>query len=43
MPLNTWTHLAATYDGDVLALYVNGVQAATLLAVGLDRDLDQRR
>ena len=41
LPLNTWTHLAATYDGNVLALYVNGVQAATLLASGLDRDLDE--
>ena len=31
---NTWTHLAATYDGSVLALYVNGVQNATLLTTG---------
>src|SRR5207342_2184403 len=31
---NAWTHLAATYDGTVLALYVNGTQAATLLASG---------
>ena len=29
-----WTHLAATYDGSVLALYVNGTQAATLLTSG---------
>ncbi len=34
LPLNAWTHLATTYDGNVLALYVNGVQAATLLATG---------
>jgi fibronectin type 3 domain-containing protein len=34
LPLNTWTHLAATYDGAVLALYVNGVQNATLLTTG---------
>jgi hypothetical protein len=27
--LNTWTHLAATYDGSTLCLYVNGVQAAS--------------
>ncbi|HSK02066.1 MAG TPA: LamG-like jellyroll fold domain-containing protein, partial [Kofleriaceae bacterium] len=30
---NTWTHLAATWDGATLALYVNGVAAGTL-AVG---------
>ena len=30
LPLNTWTHLAATYDGGNLRLYVNGTQAATL-------------
>ena len=31
---NTWTHLAATYDGAALRIYVNGVQSAQLLAVG---------
>jgi hypothetical protein len=31
---NTWTHLAVTYNGSVLALYVNGTQAATLIASG---------
>ena len=34
VPLNAWTHLAVTYDGSVLALYVNGVQAGTLIASG---------
>ena len=32
--MNTWTHLAATYNGNVLALYVNGVQAGQLLIAG---------
>jgi hypothetical protein len=26
LPLNTWTHLALTYDGAALALFVNGVE-----------------
>ncbi len=34
LPLATWTHLAATYDGTVFALYVNGTQAATVFASG---------
>ncbi len=34
LALNTWTHLAATYNGSVLALYVNGTQAAQLLVTG---------
>jgi hypothetical protein len=29
LPLSTWSHLAATYDGTVLLLYVNGVQVAS--------------
>ena len=34
LPLNTWTHLATTYNGNVLALYVNGVQAGQLVIAG---------
>jgi hypothetical protein len=31
---NTWTHLAATYDGTTLRIYVNGVQKATKAVSG---------
>ena len=34
IPLNTWTHLAMTYDGAALRLYVNGVQAGVLNMTG---------
>ncbi len=29
LPLNTWSHLAVTYNASAMRLYVNGVQVAT--------------
>ncbi|MFB4281840.1 LamG-like jellyroll fold domain-containing protein [Nonomuraea sp. MTCD27] len=37
LPLNTWSHLAATYDGAVLRLYVNGTQVAQRAITGAVR------
>ena len=34
MPVNTWTHLAATYDGTTLRFFVNGVQVASNAIAG---------
>ncbi len=34
LPVNTWTHLAATYNGTQLAFYVNGVQVRTQARTG---------
>jgi hypothetical protein len=34
LPLNTWTHIATTYDGATLVFYVNGVQVSTLAQTG---------
>jgi glucose/arabinose dehydrogenase len=34
LPLNTWSHLAATYDGATLILYVNGLQVASRAQTG---------
>ena len=34
LPLNAWTHLAASYDGGIVRLFVNGVQVGTHAASG---------
>jgi hypothetical protein len=34
LPLNTWSHLAATYDGGILRLFINGVQVGSRITSG---------
>ena len=36
-PLGRWTHVAATYDNDLLRLYVDGVEKGTLRRGGAIR------
>ncbi len=31
---NTWTHVAATWDGSVMRVYLNGIQVASRAAIG---------
>ena len=34
LPLNAWSHLATTFDGSVVRLYVNGVLASSTSVTG---------
>ena len=34
LPLNAWSHLAATYDGSTMRIFVNGAQVATRAQTG---------
>ena len=34
LPLNTWSHLAVTYGGGSMRLFVNGAQVATVALTG---------
>ena len=41
LQVGVWTHLAATYDGLNLRLYVNGVQVSSLSVAGSISEFDQ--
>ena len=38
VPLNTWTHVAATYDGTSIKIYINGVLDGTVPITGVMTD-----
>jgi len=38
VPLHTWQHVAATYDGSTLRLYINGQEVATNAVTGVITD-----
>jgi hypothetical protein len=38
LPLNTWTHIAQTFDGGTVTLFVNGVQVASTAVAGSIQD-----
>ena len=38
LPLNRWTHLAATYDGSTIRLFTDGIQIASKVTVGAIAD-----
>jgi chitodextrinase len=38
LPANTWTHVAQTFDGSTVTLYVNGVQVAATAITGSIQD-----
>jgi len=38
IPLNAWSHIVGTYDGNDMRLYVNGILVATEFGVGGPRD-----
>ena len=40
LPTGAWSHLATTYDGTTLRLYVNGTQVAQLATAGSIHDVE---
>lgn len=34
IPVNVWTHIAGTYDGQMLRLFINGIEVATMPKIG---------